>query len=223
MDVLGRNIRVRESFAYLLWKAVIDRPLALLAIIALSPLIAIIAILVSLDSPGSPIFGQDRVGKDGRVFKCYKFRTMNVDNDDRSHREYVKSLIDHGVPYTKDSNGRPIYKICDDDRVTRMGAFLRKANLDEIPQFVNVLKGEMSCIGPRPDTPFAVAMYQDWHRKRLCTMPGITGLWQVSERNCLSFDQMVQLDIEYMEHWSPLLDIRILVQTIRTILSRDGM
>lgn len=222
MDVLGKNIKVQEPLTYLLWKAVIDRPLALFAIIALSPLIAIIAILIPLDSLGSPIFGQDRVGKDGRVFKCYKFRTMHVNNDDRSYREYVKGLINQGVPYTKDHNGRPVYKICDDDRVTRMGAFLRKTNLDEIPQFINVLKGEMSCIGPRPDTPFAVAMYKDWHRKRLSGMPGITGLWQVSDRNRLSFDQMVQLDIQYIDNWSPLLDIKILLRTVGTIVSRDG-
>jgi lipopolysaccharide/colanic/teichoic acid biosynthesis glycosyltransferase len=146
MDVQGKNTRVQESFTYPLWKAVIDRPLALFAIIALSPLIAIIGLLISLDSSGSPIFRQERVGKDSRIFKIYKFRTMHVNNDDRKYREYVKSLINQGVPYAKDSNDRPVYKIYDDDRVTRIGSFLRKTNLDEIPQFINVLKGDMSWI-----------------------------------------------------------------------------
>jgi lipopolysaccharide/colanic/teichoic acid biosynthesis glycosyltransferase len=222
MDVLGKNIKVQESFLYLLWKSVIDRPLALLVLIVLSPLMAIIAVLIRLDSPGLPIFRQERVGENGRRFALYKFRTMFVDNDDSEYREYVRSLITGGVPYKTQQNGRPVYKIDDDARVTRLGEFLRGTNLDELPQLLNVLKGEMSCVGPRPDTPFAIEMYQDWHLNRLSAIPGITGLWQVSDRSSLTFDEMVRLDIQYINNWSPLLDCRILLLTARVILARDG-
>jgi len=147
---------------------------------------------------------------------------MFVDNDDSEYREYVRSLITGGVPYKTQQNGRPVYKIDDDARVTRLGEFLRRTNLDELPQLLNVLKGEMSCVGPRPDTPFAIEMYQDWHLNRLSAIPGITGLWQVSDRSSLTFDEMVRLDIQYINNWSPLLDCRILLLTARVILARDG-
>ena len=131
-------------------------------------------------------------------------------------------LVTQGAPYAIDQRQRAVYKVVDDQRVTRVGALLRKTNLDELPQLFNVLKGEMSFIGPRPDIPFAVEMYTRWHRKRLSVKPGITGLWQVCERTSRSFDEMVSLDIDYAERQSPLLDSRIVLRTLVTIFGRDG-
>jgi lipopolysaccharide/colanic/teichoic acid biosynthesis glycosyltransferase len=174
-----------------------------------------------MDSPGSPIFVQERVGKNGRHFKFYKFRCMPADNDDSEYKSYIYKYLLGNVPYRVDENGQGIYKV-DGAQVTRFGALLRKTNLDELPQLFNVLKGEMSFIGPRPDVPFAVRMYKDWHRGRLRVKPGITGLWQVCGRKNLSFEDMVRLDIDYVNRQSPLLDAKIALLTVRTILSRDG-
>lgn len=212
----------RRSFAYATWKGAFDRGLALLSIVVLSPLLVLIAIAIRIDSPGNPIFAQERVGKDGRQFIAHKFRTMYNNNDDTEYKAYLTRLITQGAPYVIDQRQRAVYKVVDDQRVTRVGALLRKTNLDELPQLFNVLKGEMSFIGPRPDIPFAVEMYTRWHRKRLSVKPGITGLWQVCERTNRSFDEMVSLDIDYAERQSPLLDSRIVLRTLVTILGRDG-
>lgn len=213
---------VRRLFAYSCWKGILDRLLAVLGIVVLSPLLALIAIGIRVDSPGSPIFAQERVGKDGCRFTAYKFRTMHVNNDDSDYKAYLRRLITQGVPYGVDRQGRPVYKVADDPRVTRVGALLRKTNLDELPQLFNMLKGEMSFVGPRPDIPFAVELYEDWHKKRFSVKPGITGLWQVCGRAGLSFDQMVRLDIDYVERQSPLLDGKIMLLTVGTVLGRDG-
>ena len=213
---------VRRLFAYATWKGAFDRGLALLSIVVLSPLLVLIAIAIRIDSTGSPIFTQERVGKGGRRFAVYKFRTMNANNDDTEYKAYLTRLITEGSPYVIDQRQRAVYKVVDDQRVTRVGALLRKTNLDELPQLFNVLKGEMSFIGPRPDIPFAVEMYTKWHRKRLLVKPGITGLWQVCERTNRSFDEMVSLDIDYAERQSPLLDSRIVLRTLVTIFGRDG-
>lgn len=222
MSQAAGGLGIRQLFRYTRWKGIVDRALALTAIAALSPLMGLISGAIALDSRGGPIFRQERVGKNGRKFTVYKFRTMDVSSDDSEYRQYVASLISQGLPYEVDPQGRAIYKMADDPRVTRVGAFLRRTNLDELPQLFNVLRGDMSCVGPRPDIPFAVKLYRDWHRKRLSATPGITGLWQVSGRSTLSFDEMVQLDIEYVENQSALLDFRILLQTIGVILTRDG-
>ncbi len=203
-------------------KSVLDRVSALLALFALSPLIAVIAIVIRLDSPGNPIYSQERVGKDGRKFTAYKFRTMTAGNDDSQYKSYIKEYVLEQKPFTVDECGEPVYKIVGDNRVTRFGAFLRRTNLDEIPQFLNVLKGDMSLVGPRPDIPYAVQMYRDWHLKRLQVKPGITGLWQVSHRNGMSFDRMVQLDIEYIDRRSIILDARIALRTVAVMFGRDG-
>ena len=222
MVILENRAGLRSPFGYTSWKGGLDRLLALLAIVALSPLLALLAIGIRLDSPGGPVFSQRRVGKDGRQFTAYKFRTMYINNDDNEYRTYLRNYITEGAAYTVDHQGNPIYKVVDDPRVTRFGALLRKTNLDELPQIFNVLKGEMSFIGPRPDIPFAVQMYGEWHRKRLSVRPGITGLWQVCSRRSLSFDDMVRLDIDYIERQSPLLDTKIVLLTVATILKRDG-
>jgi len=181
-----------------------------------------VALGIRLDSPGGPIFRQERVGKDGRRFTACKFRTMHINNDDREYRVYLQKYIIENAPYLVDQQGQGVYKVVGDPRVTKLGAWLRKTNLDELPQLFNVLRGEMSFVGPRPEVPFALEMYSDWHRKRLSATPGITGLWQVYGRKRLSFDDMVRLDIDYIQRQSLLLDAKILLLTIRTVLTRDG-
>lgn len=221
MDVAERKEGPGRWFSYSWWKGILERLLAFLAIVASLPILVLIAFGIRMDSPGSPIFVQERVGKNGRHFKFYKFRCMPADNDDSEYKSYIYKYLLGNVPYRVDENGQGIYKV-DGAQVTRFGALLRKTNLDELPQLFNVLKGEMSFIGPRPDVPFAVRMYKDWHRGRLRVKPGITGLWQVCGRKNLSFEDMVRLDIDYVNRQSPLLDAKIALLTVRTILSRDG-
>lgn len=213
---------VKRQFIYRCWKGVFDHMLSLFVIIALSPLLAVIALLIRLDSPGSSIFRRKQVGENGKLFVAYKFRTMHTVNDDHKYKAYLIKYILEDAPYTVDRNGQGVYKVVDDPRVTRFGAWLRKTNLDELPQLFNVLKGEMSFIGPRPDIPFAVNMYDNWHHQRLKAKPGITGLWQVSRRKELSFKDMVRLDIEYINNQSILLDIKIFLSTIGIIFKMDG-
>lgn len=207
---------------YRWWKAALDRLFAALILVPLAPFFALITIGIRIDSPGGAIFRQERVGKDGQVFKIYKFRTMYAKNDDTQYKQYVKSYVTADAPYMVDENGRAVYKIIDDARVTRFGAWLRQTNLDELPQILNVLRGEMSFVGPRPDVPFAVDVYSDWHRKRLLAKPGITGLWQTQKRAGVSFNEMVRLDVEYVEKQSICMDVKILFKTVGTILRRDG-
>lgn len=215
----GRESRLT---AYQWWKAKFERVFALLAITISSPFIALIAIIIRLDSPGAAIYRREQVGENGQIFKAYKFRTMHSNNDDHEYKAYITRYILENASYTKDQKGQDVYKVVNDPRVTRFGRLLRKSNLDELPQLFNILKGEMSFVGPRPDIPFAVAMYSDWHRKRLNAKPGITGLWQVCGRKTLPFEGMVRLDIDYIKRQSFLLDARILLLTIGTILKGDG-
>ena len=213
---------VRQLSMYPWWKGIFDRLLALLAMVISFPLLLLIAAGIRLDSPGSPLFHQERVGRDGRRFTLYKFRTMYINNDDSEYKAFLRKSILENIPYRVDENGQKIYKVVNDPRVTKFGALLRKTNLDELPQIFNILKGEMSFVGPRPDIPFTVAMYKDYHWKRFSVMPGITGLWQVSGRKNLSFEDMIRLDIDYVERRSLFLDTKILLRTISTILTRDG-
>lgn len=214
--------RVHCLSTYQWWKNTFDRVLALLAIVALSPLMGIIAIGIHFDSPGSAIFRRDQIGENGRKFVAYKFRTMYANNDDIEYKTYLVKYVMENAPYRIEPDGKPVYKVLDDPRVTKFGNILRKTNLDELPQLFNVLKGEMSLVGPRPDVPFAVAMYKDWHQKRLGAKPGITGLWQVCRRKSLSFESMVRLDIDYIKRQSLSLDAKILFLTLGTVLRRDG-
>ena len=203
-------------------KSMLDRVLALCAIVLVSPLLGIIALAIKLDSHGSVIFRREQVGEKGKTFTAFKFRTMQMDNDDAEYKGYLVRYILENAPYTIDSDGQAIYKVVDDPRVTKFGALLRKTNLDELPQLVNVLKGEMSFVGPRPDVPFAVSMYKAWHLKRLNAKPGITGLWQVCGRKSLCFEGMVRLDISYIKRQSLLLDAKIMLLTVGTVLKGDG-
>lgn len=197
------------------WNLVIKRALdlvfSILFITLSAPLWLIIAIAIKLDSPGPVLFKQERAGKNGRPFKVYKFRSMVVG----AEAEQQKLLAQN------EASG-PLFKIRDDPRRTRVGRFLRQTSLDELPQFINVLRGEMSVVGPRPALFSEVAQYQEWQRKRLDIQPGITGLWQVSGRSDLTFDEMVLLDIYYGENWSLGADIRIILRTIPQVLFGDG-
>ena len=192
-------------------KRAMDLVLTTLGLIIALPIMGILALAVKLDSPGPVIFVQTRVGRGGKLFQAYKFRSMIVD------AERLKPQLEQ----LNEADG-PLFKIKDDPRLTRVGRFLRRTSLDELPQVFNVLKGEMSLVGPRPALPEEVEAYQPWHRKRLEALPGMTGLWQVSGRSNLSFDEMVMLDIYYVENWSPGLDISILIRTIPQVLLGEG-
>jgi lipopolysaccharide/colanic/teichoic acid biosynthesis glycosyltransferase len=196
---------------------------AFLLLIA-SPLLAAIAVALKLTSKGPVIFQQERFGQFGARFKCLKFRTMYTDNDPKIHQEYVQRFI-AGQSDAQDSDpSKPvIYKITNDTRVTPVGKFLRKTSLDELPQFWNVLRGEMSLVGPRPPMPYEFEIYDLWHRRRVLELkPGITGLWQVSGRSRICFDDMVRLDLRYSQSWSLWLDLRILIATPRAVISGEG-
>ncbi len=190
------------------------------AILLLSPLMGALALLIKLSSKGPVFFRQQRVGYHGVPFVFLKLRTMHQDNDLNVHKDYIKRFI----AGEEDSSGPvPVYKIQDDPRVTRIGRFLRKTSLDELPQFLNVLRGEMSLVGPRPPIPYEVEYYDFWHRRRVSeAKPGITGLWQVRGRSRTTFNDMVRLDLQYARSWSIWLDLKILFATPRAMISGDG-
>ena len=200
-----------------------DIVIALIALIVTSPLWVLIAILIKRDSHGPVFFRQERVGMDGRIFLCLKFRTMRADADDSIHRETYKQNIAGDIAANAGDNERPVYgKVANDPRVTRVGRWLRRSSLDELPQLINVLRGDMSVVGPRPPIPYEVHEYDVWHRKRLDMKPGITGLWQVSGRNRLTFEQMVKVDLFYIENWSIWLDLKIILLTIPALWRDEG-
>ena len=188
-----------------------------------APFLALIAIIIKLTSKGPVIFLQDRVGQFGARFKCLKFRTMYANNDPKIHQEFVQNFIAGQKENKGDSGQTQVFKITNDPRVTPIGRFLRKTSLDEFPQFWNVLKGEMSLVGPRPPVPYEFQVYDTWHRRRVLEVkPGVTGLWQVSGRSRTSFDDMVRLDVRYSQSWSLALDLKILLATPRAVLGGEG-
>lgn len=201
-------------------KRAIDVVAAALGLAVLSPLLLLIATAVRLESPGPALFRQVRIGKDGRPFEFFKFRTMTDGNDPGIHRSYVEKLITRPSEELKGDTGS--FKIENDPRLTRLGRFLRRASLDELPQLLNVLAGEMSLVGPRPPLAYEVELYSDRAMRRLECTPGITGLWQVSGRCLTTFDEMVDLDIEYVDNWSLGLDMKILARTLPTVVSGRG-
>jgi exopolysaccharide biosynthesis polyprenyl glycosylphosphotransferase len=189
----------------------IDILVSFASIIVLSPVLAATALAIVIDSPGSAVFPQTRVGQRGRTFTLYKFRSMRTGADDE--KEDLRRVTD--------TNG-VTFKLKADPRRTRVGRFIRRTSLDELPQFYNVLLGEMSLVGPRPAIPSEVEKYEDWHRKRLLVKPGLTGLWQVMGRSELPFEEMVMLDVFYIENWSLAMDLKILLRTIPSVLSGRG-
>ena len=193
-----------------------------LAITLLFPLWLLIAVLIKLDSKGAVFYTQERVGMDGRLFLLYKFRTMKAGADSQLHRDYQRAFIAGRAEANLGNENKPAYKLLSDPRITRVGYLLRRTSLDEVPQLLNVLLGDMSLVGPRPPIPYEVEAYELWHRKRLDMKPGLTGLWQVSGRNRLPFEEMVRLDVFYIENWSLLLDLKIILRTGFVMLAGEG-
>jgi exopolysaccharide biosynthesis polyprenyl glycosylphosphotransferase len=199
-----------------------DIVISALAIFLLFPLWLLIALLIKLDSRGPVFYTQERVGMDGRLFLVIKFRTMKAGADSEVHRQYQKAFIAGRAEANVSSEGKPTYKLLADSRITRIGKVLRRTSLDEVPQLLNVLMGDMSVVGPRPPIPYEVEAYELWHRKRLDMKPGLTGLWQVSGRNRLPFEEMVRLDLFYIENWSLLLDLKIILRTGLVMIGGEG-
>ena len=199
------------SGARLIMKAAFDRMLAFAALVVTSPLLALLALIIRLDDGGPVLFRQTRVGKDGHTFSVYKLRTMIPDAESRK-AELAASNQHQG----------PLFKIRNDPRITRAGSWLRRYSLDELPQLLNVLAGDMALVGPRPALPEEAAMYGDHVRRRLVVKPGITGLWQVNGRSDLSWDESVRLDLRYVENWSFMLDLQILWKTCAAVVRGSG-
>ena len=203
-------------------KRTFDLIFAALAILLLLPLWLLIALLIKLDSRGRVFYTQERVGMDGRLFLLYKFRTMQANADAELHREYQRAFIAGRAEANLGNETKPTYKLLADPRITRIGKILRRTSLDEVPQLLNVMSGDMSLVGPRPPIPYEVEAYELWHRKRLDMKPGLTGLWQVSGRNRLPFEEMVRLDLFYIENWSLLLDLKIILRTGFVMIAGEG-
>jgi len=195
-----------------------------LALMALAPVLALIALAIKLTSNGPVFFRQKRVGQHGKCFTFLKFRSMYVNNDEREHKEYVQKLIaGRAAPQDSGDAGPGVFKLTNDRRVTLVGRFLRRSSLDELPQFFNVLRGDMSLVGPRPAIPYEVEAYDIWHRRRVLeAKPGITGLWQVNGRSRVKFDDMVRLDLQYARNWTPWMDIKILLRTPGAVVLGEG-
>ncbi|MCM3748269.1 sugar transferase [Paenibacillus pasadenensis] len=203
----------RQLVLYEGMKRAMDIVCSLIGLVLLSPVFVMIGLLIKLEDPkGSVFFYQTRVGKDGKLFRMYKFRSM-VSNAEEKLKELLAQNEVQGA----------MFKMRDDPRVTRVGRFIRKTSIDELPQLVNVLQGSMSLVGPRPPLPREVAEYTPYDRQRLDVTPGCTGLWQVSGRSNLSFEQMVELDLSYVRNRSIFMDVRILLRTVRVLLgSKDA-
>jgi lipopolysaccharide/colanic/teichoic acid biosynthesis glycosyltransferase len=208
----------------LIVKRVFDISGSGLMLILLAPLFLVIALVIKLTSRGPVFYRQQRVGRYGQTFTFLKFRSMYVNNDCNVHKEFVTRLIASTPGETKQSeSGEGVFKLTGDKRITRVGGMLRRTSLDELPQFLNVLKGEMSLVGPRPPIPYELAAYQTWHRQRLLAVkPGITGLWQVMGRSSVRFDEMVRLDLRYASTWTPWLDLKILLRTPGAVIRGSG-
>lgn len=205
---------------YGLVKRGIDVAASLILLALLLPVLVILALVVRGTSTGPALFRQERVGRYGRPFVMLKFRSMRQDNDDAVHRDYVTRLLTEDVP--PDGGEAGVYKLARDPRVTTVGSFLRRTSLDELPQLWNVLKGEMSLVGPRPAIPYELENYKDWQHQRHQVKPGITGLWQVWGRGVIGFDEMIALDVRYATMWSIWLDIQLILLTVPVMLLQRG-
>jgi exopolysaccharide biosynthesis polyprenyl glycosylphosphotransferase len=207
----------------LLLKRLMDIVGSATALVLFSPLLAMIAVMVKLTSKGPILFKQERLGQFGKTFTFLKFRSMYANNDLKIHQVFMRRLISGAYDGNAEDGSKPVYKMKDDPRVTRLGRFLRRTSLDELPQFINVLRGDMSMVGPRPPLAYEYEEYDVWHRRRVLEIkPGITGLWQVKGRSRVRFDDMVRLDLQYARGWSLWLDIRILLKTPGAVVFGDG-
>ncbi len=216
--------RQESNFVGRATKRMIDILGSLSLLALLSPIFLVTAAAIKLTSAGPVLFRQKRIGEHGTPFTFLKFRSMYMNNDSSEHKEYVRQLIaGQAEKKSANGNGEGVFKLTNDPRITPVGRILRRASLDELPQLINVLRGEMSLVGPRPPVPYEVEAYATWHRRRLLeAKPGITGLWQVHGRSRVEFDDMVRLDLRYARDCSPLLDLKILLQTPKAVISGDG-
>lgn len=205
------SIKYRKSFLYYFFKRFIDICFSLFGIVVLSPVLIIVAILIRLDSKGSVIFSQERVGKNGKIFKMYKFRSMVINAE-----ELLSKL--------KDSNemSGPMFKMAEDPRITKIGRFIRKTSIDELPQLFNVLKGEMSLVGPRPNLPKEVAEFSQEHKLKLLAKPGLTCYWQVMGRNKIGFEEWMKLDVKYIEERTTLVDLKLIFKTFFVLFGDEN-
>jgi len=193
------------------------------ALLFLAPVFAVIALVIKLSSKGPALFKQERLGQGGKTFTLLKFRTMRTDCDAKIHQQFVEQFIAGQTVGDAGQDSKPVFKIQNDSRLTPIGRFLRKTSLDELPQFCNVLLGDMSLVGPRPPIAYEFRAYEVWHRRRVLEIkPGITGLWQVEGRIRTRFHEMVRLDLKYARAWSIWLDLKILLQTPGAVLSGEG-
>lgn len=227
----SRGFAARAS---LVVKQILDYVIAGLLLVLSAPVILVVAVLIKLSSPGPVLFVQKRVGRNGRLFDFYKFRTMKHNSDDRVHREFSANFIrgsggdgDGACLHADSQDGTlasdgSVYKLTQDPRITAIGRFLRRTSLDELPQLIHVLRGQMSLVGPRPPVVYELDHYQEWHKRRLQVKPGITGLWQVSGRSSVPFDEMVQLDLYYIDHRSTSMDLWIMARTVPVMIKGNG-
>ncbi|MCI8461496.1 MAG: sugar transferase [Lachnospiraceae bacterium] len=204
---------MRDKFLYRKWKRIFDAVLSLISLAVLSPVLLLTALAVYLDDPqGSPLFRQCRVGKNGKLFVMYKFRTMIKGAEEMKRDMAAMNEMDG-----------PVFKIKNDPRITRLGSFLRKTGLDELPQLINVLKGDMSLVGPRPPLPEETARYTEYQKRRLEVLPGITCTWQIlPDRNDILFKDWIEMDLEYIENQSFLLDLKVILKTPGAMIHKDG-
>ncbi len=204
-------------------KRAIDLAGSAAALVFLSPVFAAVAMAIKLTSKGPVLFRQERLGQHGKSFTVLKFRSMRTDCDAKIHQQYVEQFIAGQVSGNSETAAKPVFKIQKDPRVTPIGRFIRKTSLDELPQFWNVLRGDMSLVGPRPPLAYEFRKYEVWHRRRVLEIkPGITGLWQVEGRSRTRFDEMVRLDLKYARAWSVWLDLKILAQTPGAVIQGEG-
>jgi lipopolysaccharide/colanic/teichoic acid biosynthesis glycosyltransferase len=218
------GVRFRERmWAEKFIKRLIDVVASMLVIVLGFPFFLAVALLIKLTSRGPIFYSQRRIGEGGSAFTLFKFRTMRQGNDDSIHREFARSFIEGRMSNSSlDEKVPSVYKLTNDPRVTAVGNFLRRTSLDELPQFINIFKGEMTIVGPRPPLEYEIECYEEWHKLRLEVKPGLTGLWQVSGRSSVPFNEMVKLDLYYIEHWTLLLDFKIMLRTIPVMLFGSG-
>ena len=205
------DVVLNDTPAYIAGKRLFDLAVGLLVFVFVIPIVPLIALMIKLDSPGPVFYRQDRIGRGGRPFRFYKFRSMYREADRR--RTELES---------RNEQAGPVFKIKADPRITPVGQFLRRSSVDEIPQIINVLRGEMSIVGPRPPLPVEVARYQPWHRRRLDVKPGITCLWQIAGRSQIGFDEWMRLDMEYLRTRSLRTDLAIFLKTLPAVMARRG-
>ena len=205
------DVVLNDTLAYIAGKRLFDLSVGLLAFVFVIPIVPLIALMIKLDSPGPVFYRQDRIGRGGRPFRFYKFRSMYREAD-RGRAELESRNEQEG----------PVFKIKADPRITPVGQFLRRSSVDEIPQILNVLRGDMSIVGPRPPLPVEVARYQPWHRRRLDVKPGITCLWQIAGRSQIGFDEWMRLDMEYLRTRSLRTDMAIFLKTLPAVMARRG-